>query len=171
MVLGMDFFHDYNVTIECNPFNIKMSRNLANKAKIKSFSSQTEHKANLSELIDTTDPYSSAWGSLITFPNPATKPNKSSNCTSESFDSSTSPFPCTTIKSSLNKSVRVKHSTTIPPMSYSRLFISSMGVNGDVQLTPRSEIQNSMNLLIGHCIFTLVDNESSVLMPQHDQSL
>jgi len=30
MVLGMDFLHDYDVTIECNPFNLKMSRNLAN---------------------------------------------------------------------------------------------------------------------------------------------
>ena len=39
-----------------------------------------------------------------------------------------------------------------------------MGVNGDVQLTPRSEIQNSLNFLVGNCIITLVDNESSVFV-------
>jgi len=153
LVLGMDFLHEYNVVIQCNPFDLKFSRKNSRSSKL-SFSSETEYNG--------TNSYSSAWNSLLSFPNPATKPLNPETSTNSSFDSFCTSLSTTTLYSSTSNKVRVKNRVIIPPMSYHRVPICSLGVDGDVMIIPRNEIQHSLNLLVGKAIVTFTKNESSL---------
>jgi len=143
LVLGMDFLAKYAVTIHCSPFRVEIKK--PPTATKLPFSKATEYQVSLGSSKTT---HNSNFSSK--------NPKNESSVNSDSIRS----LPC--LNSLLNRTARVHKRTVLPPMSYTAVQIFTSSGDGDVQLEPRREITESLNVLIGNCILTVKNNKTQV---------